>query len=294
MVRRYRRKRLKDTSKRFLIIRADKRERFLVYSYIRGEFILPEDKDPRGIKLSINNVRPGNYFDDGMLRLLSEVNWFELESTSEDGTTYVYKNAPSKKFMRILMKINKLKLKKGILYFYTPLVFLAWLTAPTTIYNKENKTVSLKVNRLDELEDIRDWFYYGNLEEVTGNLEAHYEILTTIDKDNSRIIIDEDNIIKMIRYSSMDKYVHEFSYELAEFVRKELDIDGEKESWGILREDCRRNSGEREEELACRKAKRVRQVLRRRDKKQSGVSRKNKRRPGNKGKAHRKVHPDSE
>lgn len=293
MIRRYRRKRLKDTSKRFLIIRADKRERFLVYSYIRGEFILPEDKDPRGIKLSINNVRPDNYFDNGMIRLLSEVNWFELYKKSEDGTTYIYKNAPTKKYMRILLKSNKLTLKKGILYFYTPLVFLAWLTAPSTIYDKENKTVALKVNRLDELEDVRDWFYYGNLEEVTGDREAHYEIETKIDKDNSRIIIDEDNIVKMIRYSSMDKYVHEFSYELAEYARRELGIDGEKESWNALREDCRRNSGERAEELACRKAKRARQVLRRRNKEQSGLGRKNKRRSGNKGKTYRKVYSNT-
>ena len=35
----YRKKRLKDTSKRNLLIRADKRERFLAYSYIRGNFI---------------------------------------------------------------------------------------------------------------------------------------------------------------------------------------------------------------------------------------------------------------
>lgn len=293
MVRRYRRKRLKDTSKRFLVIRADKRERFLVYSYIRGEFILPEDKDPRRIKLSINNVRPGNYFDDGMIELLSEVNWFKLYEKSEDGTTYIYENAPTKKYMRILMKSNKLTLKKGILYFYTPLVFLAWLTAPTTIFNKDNKTVALRVNRLDELEDVRDWFYYGNLEEVTGDLEAHYEIETKIDKDNSRIIIDEENIIKMIRYSSMDKYVHKFSNELAEYVRKELDIDGEKESWKLLGEDCRRNSGGRAEELACRKAKRARQVLRRRNKEQSGFSGKNKHRPGNKRKTNRKVYSDS-
>ena len=296
MIRRYRRIRLKDTSKRSLVIRADKRERFLVYSYVRGEFIQSPDKDPRKMKLVFRDVnRHDCYFDKVMIDLLSKVNWFQHTNTEyEDGVaTYTYENAPPKKYMRILYKSNKLTAKKGILYFYTPLVFFAWLTAPTTIFNKTDKTVSFKVNRKEELEDVRDWFYYGNLEEVTGDRDNHYEINVTIDEENCRVIIDEENIIKMIKYSSKDKYIYKYSDALCEHVRKELDISGEEESWSELREQCRANAGKRAGEDAYVEAKRTRQVLCRSNGKQKGFGRKNRKSTGDKRKIKHKVHTNT-
>lgn len=235
------------------------------------------------------------YFDKAMIDLLSKVNWFRRTSTEyEDGVaTYTYENAPSKKYMRILYKSNKLTAKKGILYFYTPLVFFAWLTVPTTVFNKTDKTVSFKVNRKEELEDVRDWFYYGNLEEVTGDRDNHYEINVTIDKENCRVIADEENIMKMILYSSKDKYIYKYSDALCEHVRKELDISGEEESWNELREQCRANSGKRAGEDTRIEAKRARQVLRRSNSKQEGSGRKNRKSTRNKRKIKHKVHTDT-
>lgn len=296
MIRRYRRIRLKDTSKRSLVIRADKRERFLVYSYIRGEFIQSPDKDPKKMKLVFRDVnRHDCYFDKAMIDLLSKVNWFRHANTEyKDGaTTYIYENAPSKKYMRILYKSNKLTTKKGILYFYTPLVFFAWLTAPTTVFNKTDKTVSFKVNRKEELEDVRDWFYYGNLEEVTGDRDNNYKINVAIDKENCRVIADEENIMKMILYSSKDKYIYKYSDALYEHVRKELDISGEEESWNELREQCRANAGKRAGEDARIEAKRARQVLRCSNSKQKSSSRKNRKSTRNKRKIKHKIHTNA-
>lgn len=295
MVRRYRRIRLKDTSKRSLVIRADKRERFLVYSYIRGEFIPSPDKDLRKMKLKIKDIDTSNCFDKAMIGLLSKVNWFRLASVEnkDEAVNYIYENSPSKKYMRILRKSNKLKTKKGILYFYTPLVFFAWLTAPSTTYDSSRRTVSFKVNRKEELEDVRDWFYFGNLEEVTGDRESHYEINVTIDRENCQVIADEDNIMKMILYISKDKYVHKYFSDLVDMIRKELCVSGTEESWNELGEQCRGNSDEWSRKNSRIEAKCARQVLRRSNRKQKSLGGENSKGPRNKGKAEYKVYSDS-
>ena len=51
--------------------------------------------------------------------------------------------------------------------------------------------------------------------------------------------------MKMIRYSSKDRYIYKYSDALYEHVRKELDISGEEESWNELRKQCRANAMKR-------------------------------------------------
>ena len=66
------------------------------------------------MKLVFRDVnRHDCYFDKAMIDLLSKVNWFRHANTEyKDGaTTYIYENAPSKKYMRILYKSNKLTTK---------------------------------------------------------------------------------------------------------------------------------------------------------------------------------------
>ena len=221
----YRKKRLKDTSKRNLLIRADKRERFLAYSYIRGNFItFNNDKMHKKTKLSFD-IRHCEV-DNIMLKLLNQVNWFTIDKTNTDSNKAIYVNARDKVYMRILRKINRLSKKNGILYLYTPLTFFAFLTAPNTkfYYPKDSNMLYCDIHvKKEDAEDITLWFKKGQLEEITG-LDKYYDINSCLrpgDCDSTATLrILEDDIVKMLSYIDRDKYVGKYLYTLCKYIQK--------------------------------------------------------------------------
>lgn len=224
--RNYRKKRLKDTSKRNLIIRADKRERFLAYSYIRGNFItFKNDKMHKKTKLSFD-VRSCCEVDNIMIKLLNQVNWFIIDKSNTDNNKVVYINAHNKVYMRILRKINRLSKKNGILYLYTPLTFFAFLTAPSTKFHYPKSSDALYCDirvKKEDAEEIMSWLKNGQLEEITG-LDKYYDIdsyLCPDCYDNTAILrILEDDIVKMLSYIDRDKYVGKYLYALCKYIQR--------------------------------------------------------------------------
>ena len=224
----YRKKRLKDSSNRNLLIRADKRERFLAYAYIRGDFLLPEDHDSDKIMLKIY-YDPQKSTDCIMLKLLDEVIWFKRHKTVSHSPCYVvYRNGDGKDwdkiaktfgkktYMKRLYKIVHLSRSKGIQYLYTPLTFFAWLTAPQTRFHKDG--VSIHV-RSEDKDCIIDWLHYGGLEEVTGNDSYNINAREIVGHPQELFISNED-VFKMIRYVSKDKYVGKYKQHLVNYIEE--------------------------------------------------------------------------
>ena len=96
------------------------------------------------------------------------------------------------------------------------MTFFAWLTAPQTRFHKDG--VSIHV-RSEDKDCIIDWLHYGGLEEVTGNDSYNINAREIVGHPQELFISNED-VFKMIRYVSKDKYVGKYKQHLVNYIEE--------------------------------------------------------------------------